>query len=73
MDHVVDYILSDEFAEYSSQIVKIHAEKKAKTEELKVIYTKIKEEIATLDAKAVELNTAFEDWKSQKVKKHETK
>ena len=70
-EHVIDYLLTDEFEEYSTQVVKIHAEKKAKTEYLKTVYAQIKEEIAALDAKAVELNAAFEEWKSQKTKKHE--
>ena len=53
MEHITDYILTDEFVEYSKQIAELHAAKKAKTEEIKAIYAKAKEEMAGLDARYV--------------------
>ena len=35
MDNIIDFILSDQFVEYSKQITEIHVTKKAKTEEAK--------------------------------------
>ena len=69
MEHVVDYILTDEFVEYSKQIAELHTAKKAKAEEIRALVTKAKADMAALDTKAVELTEAFEAWKTQKVKK----
>lgn len=69
MDHVLDFVMTDEFVEYSKQIAELHAAKKAKADEIRAIVTKAKEEMAAMDAKAVELTEAFEEWKTQKVKK----
>ena len=70
-DHVIDYLLSDEFVAYSQKIAEIHATKKAKQDELKAVYATIKKQLEDLDAAAVAANNEFEDWKAQKVKKHE--
>ena len=72
-EHVVDYLLTDEFVAYSQKIAEIHANKKAKTEELKQVYATIKKQIEELDQAAVDATMVFEEWKSQKVKKHESK
>ena len=60
----VDYLLSENFIEFSKNIADIFREKKKKKEHLKQIYEKIQLEIKELDNKAKKLNLEFESWKS---------
>ena len=68
-ENVVDYLLTDEFVEYSIKIASIHNLKKQKSEVIKAAIAKFKEESAELDAAAVVANNDFEEWKSQRVKR----
>jgi chaperonin cofactor prefoldin len=60
----IDYLLSENFIEFSKNIADIFSEKKKKKEHLKQIYEKIQLEIKELDNKAKKLNSEFEAWKS---------
>lgn len=60
----IDYLLSENFIEFSKNIADIFSEKKKKKEYLKQTYEKIQQEIKELDNKAKKLNLEFESWKS---------
>jgi predicted nucleic acid-binding Zn-ribbon protein len=60
----IDYLLSDNFIEFSKNISDIYSEKKKKKEYLKQVYEKVQLEIKDLDNKAKKLNSDFESWKS---------
>lgn len=60
----IDYLLSDNFIEFSKNIAEIYSEKKKKKEHLKQVYEKIQSEIKELDGKAKKLNFEFESWKN---------
>lgn len=60
----IDYLLSDNFIEFSKNISEIYSEKKKKKEYLKQVYEKTQVEIKDLDNKARKLNSDFESWKS---------
>lgn len=64
MPENIDYLLSENFIEFSKNIADIFNEKKKKKEHLKQIYEKIQQEIKELDNKAKKLNLEFESWKS---------
>jgi regulator of sigma D len=72
-EHIVDYLLSDEFVTYSQKIAEIHAAKKTKTEELKSIYATMRKQIDGFDLQAIAVNSEWENWKTQKVQKEDPK
>ncbi len=61
-----NWLLTDEFVEFSKKIAKIHDEKKAKKQELKEFYEKIQIDFGILEAQAIEAEEAFEAWKKAK-------
>jgi hypothetical protein len=61
-----DYLLSEEFITFSQKIATIHAAKKTRTEEFKVIYDKYKADIADFEAETKAVADEFEAWKSEK-------
>ncbi len=64
MPENIDYLLSENFIEFSKNIAEIYSEKKKKKDYLKQIYEKTQSEIKELDNKAKKLNSDFESWKS---------
>ena len=60
-----NWLLTDEFVEFSSKISELHLEKKRKKAELKEIYERTTSEIKELDKKANLLNQEFESWKKK--------
>lgn len=60
----MNWLLSDEFIEFSKKISDIHSKKKALKAELKEFYDKVSSQIKTLDKEAVILNDEFEAWKN---------
>lgn len=63
-----NWLLTDEFVEFSSKISELHLEKKRKKAELKEIYERTTSEIKELDKKANLLNQEFESWKKKQEK-----
>lgn len=60
----MNWLLSDEFVEFSKKISDIHAKKKELKAELKEFYDKVSSQIKTLDKEANILNEEFESWKN---------
>lgn len=58
-----DFLLTDEFVEFSQRIAALHAEKKKKKQELKEFYEKIQAEMKELDAQAKKLSDDFDRWR----------
>jgi ABC-type Zn uptake system ZnuABC Zn-binding protein ZnuA len=73
MSDNIDYLLSENFIEFSKNIADIYSEKKKKKEYLKQIYEKTQAEIKELDNKAKKLNSDFESWKNSFDPKSEEK
>jgi len=61
----VDYLLTDEFVEFSNKIGDIHKRKKAKKEELNKFMAKIKGEIEDLNKEAEKAKEEFESWRRE--------
>lgn len=64
----VDYVLTDEFVEFSQKIAEIHKKKKSKQEELKKLYADFKSQEVSLDKEAEKLCKDFEAWKVEQAK-----
>jgi len=64
MSEDTNYLLTDEFIAFSSQIREIHEKKKAKKLELKSVYDKIQEEIKALESQAKEAEAEWQKTKS---------
>lgn len=64
----LDFLLSDEFVEFSTKVKEIHEAKKTKQAAFKNLYDAFKTEIQTLDDQAKGLQEDFEKWKVQKSK-----
>ena len=58
-----DFLLTDEFMEFSQKIAVLHAEKKKKKQELKEFYEKIQGEMKELDNQARKLSDEFDKWR----------
>lgn len=63
VDKQLDFLLTDNFQEFSAKIAEIHSEKKKKKESLKQIYEKTQQELKQLDNQAKILYEEFEQWK----------
>lgn len=61
-----NWLLSDEFIEFSNKVSELHAEKKKLKAELKEFYEKTTTQIKELDKQAEVLNQEFETWKKDK-------
>ena len=59
-----NWLLTDEFLEFSKKISGIYAIKKVKKEELKNFFEKIQSEIKVLEDETNTLSVQFEDWKT---------
>lgn len=63
-----NYLLTDEFVEFTLKIKDLHELKKARSDEFKVLYQAYKKEIKDFDDQADELQKEFNNWvASQKV------
>lgn len=61
----VDLLLTDEFVQFSTEIARIHNEKKSLKEQFKQVYEKFQTDIAALDIQATEASTKWETWKKE--------
>lgn len=59
-----DWLLTDEFFEFSKKISEIYEHKKKKKEELKNFFEKIQLEIKVYEEEASQLSLRFEEWKA---------
>jgi len=67
VDKQLEFLLTDNFQEFSAKIAEIHAERKKKKEVLKQIYEKTQQEIKQLDNQAKLVYEEFENWKKSQV------
>jgi iron-sulfur cluster repair protein YtfE (RIC family) len=58
----VNLYLTDEFSAFSAKIAKIHADKKAKEEEMKKVFTAFKAELKKFDEEALKAKQEWEQW-----------
>jgi len=63
LDKQLEFLLTDNFQEFSLKIAEIHSEKKKKKEVLKQIYEKTQQELKQLDNQAKTIYEEFELWK----------
>lgn len=68
MSEDINFLLTDEFEEFSKKISAVHAERKSKKEEMKKIYDNFQTVLKELDAKAAAILKEWEDWKANLVK-----
>lgn len=66
-DRQIEFLLTDNFQEFSAKISEIHSEKKKKKEYLKQVYEKTQQEIKQLDNQAKNVYEEFEQWKKLQV------
>lgn len=59
-----DWLLTDEFFEFSKKISEIYEHKKKKKEELKIFFEKIQSELKAFEEEANTLSVQFENWKT---------
>jgi len=59
-----NFLLTQEFIDFSSRIAEIFAQKKQLKEELKRTYDRFTHEIKELDVLADKANAEFEEWKN---------
>jgi hypothetical protein len=64
----LDFILSDQFIDFSGKIKEIHEAKKAKQVEFKTLYEKFQADCLALDNQAKGLQIEFEGWKDGQAK-----
>lgn len=67
LDKQLEFLLTDNFQEFSLKIAEIHSEKKKKKEALKQIYEKTQQELKQLDNQAKTIYEEFELWKKSQV------
>ena len=68
----VEYLLTDEYVEFSQKVASIHAEKKTLKDEFKKQYEAFQIRQKELDESAKEAIAAWEAWKLEKSKEEET-
>jgi len=66
-----NYLLTDEFVEFSQAIKELHVQKKAKADDFKVLYQAYKKEVKELDDQAEKLQAEFNDWVANQTKSSE--
>lgn len=67
VDKNLEFLLTDNFQEFSAKIAEIHNEKKKKKETLKQVYEKTQQELKQLDNQAKSIYEEFEQWKKSQV------
>ena len=65
----IEFMLTDEFINFSSKIAEIHTEKKKRAGEVKDIAEQFKADMHALDEKAEALRLDWEAWKQTQIKK----
>lgn len=63
----LEYLLSDEYVQFSQRIAEIHALKKSCKEEFKKKHEEYQANLKSLDGEATIAAQKFEDWKATKV------
>lgn len=58
-----EFLLTDEYAEYTSTISKLHTQKKKKEEDMKVVYEEFKQDMANVEIEAKQAHEKWEAWK----------
>jgi len=66
MSESLDFLLSDEFVEFSKKIVDVQSRHKAKQAEIQELFNKGKADLNALVAEAKSLNEEWEKFKEQK-------
>jgi hypothetical protein len=64
----IDYLLTEEFVEFSQKIAKIFEAKKTKKLELKNFYEKVQSELKLLEEEAKQAEQDFESFKQKQLK-----
>lgn len=64
----MNWLLTDEFVNFSEKIKKIHERKKVKKAELKEFYDKIQVDIKALEEEAKDAEDEFQKWKNKEEK-----
>lgn len=72
MNEDLNWLLTDEFVEFSNRIKEIIEIKKAKKSELKAFHEKIKNELKQLEEEAIIAQEKFEIFKSSSHKKEDS-
>lgn len=67
----LNWLLTDEFVAFSVKIAAIHEKKKAKKQELKVVYEKFQAELKALDSQAKDAEDEFQSWKKAQEEKND--
>jgi hypothetical protein len=67
----VEYLLTDEYVEFSQKVAAIHAEKKTLKEAFKKQYEEFQLKVKELDDGAKEAIATWEQWKLEKAKEEE--
>jgi hypothetical protein len=67
IDKQLEFILTDNFQEFSEKIAEIHNEMKKRKEALKQAYEKTQQELKQLDNQAKNIYEEFEQWKKSQV------
>ena len=65
----MDWLLSDEFVEFSKKVAEIYTEKKRLKQEMQELYKSLQAQAKLLDDEAAILQEEFEEWKSSGIKK----
>ena len=65
MPDSLEFLLSDEFIEFSKKIAEVHARRKAKQEEIQAIFAVAKAELGQIEAEAKGLVDEWERYKNQ--------
>ena len=68
----LEYLLTDEFQDFSKKIAAIHSQKKEKEAELKKVYEQFKSELKAMDAVAYNLVEEWNLWKADQEKANST-
>jgi hypothetical protein len=63
-----EFLLSEEFADFSSKITALHATKKEHEAEFKKLYSEHKARIKAIDEQAVTLQQEFDNWMASNTK-----
>jgi len=63
-----EFLLSEEFADFSTKVTALHALKKEQETNFKKMYTEHKANIKSIDDEAVKLQEDFDNWIASKSK-----
>lgn len=63
-----EFLLSEEFVNFSSKISALHVSKKQQEAEMKKLYTEHKARIKEIDDEAVKIQQEFDDWVASQAK-----